>query len=118
MEYNQLLKFAVAVLVAFLFPIMSQASYAGEDPNVYEVSEKLTTIKLAPEAINRIHSREPIQKINAPRSLELEVEYQENNAFVTIGKKAKKGRFDKFLKNENNIFAFLEVINFLSWIFS
>ena len=97
MEYRPLSKFVVAGLVALLFPIMSQASQktnsakATEDPNVYQVSEKLTTIKLAPEAINRIHSKEPIQKINAPRALDLEVEYQGNNAFVTLGAKAKRG---------------------------
>jgi hypothetical protein len=108
MEYNQLSKFAVAALVAFLFPIMSQASYASEDPNVYHVSERLTTIKLAPEAINRIHSREPIQKINAPRSLELEVEYQGNNAFVTIGKKAKKGVI--YIITQSGIVFSLEII--------
>ena len=108
MAYNQLSKFAVAALVAFLFPCMSQASYAGEDPNVYQVSEKLTTIKLAPEAINRIHGTEPIQKINAPQALDLEVEYQGNNAFVTLGKKAKKGVI--YIITQSGVVFSLEII--------
>lgn len=97
MEHKPLSKWVVAGLVALMFPILSQASEnteaarAAEEPNYYQVSDKLTPIELAPEAINRIHSSEPIQKINAPQALDLEVEYQGNNAFVTLGKKAKQG---------------------------
>ena len=97
MARKPLSKLVVAGLVVLLFPILSQASQptqttkASEDPDNYRVSEKLTLIELAPEAINRIHSSEPIQKINAPQALSLEVEYQGNNAFVTLGRKAKQG---------------------------
>ena len=97
MECKPPSKLVVAGLVALLFPILSQASQttkttkATEDPNIYQVSEKLAPIALAPEAVNRIHSSEPIQKINAPQALVLEVEYQGNNAFITLGKKAKQG---------------------------
>ena len=97
MARKPLSKLVVAGLVVLLFPILSQASQptqttkASEDPDNFRVSEKLTLIELAPEAINRIHSSEPIQKINAPQALSLEVEYQGNNAFVTLGRKAKQG---------------------------
>lgn len=97
MEPKPLFKYIAAGLVALMFPILSQASEtteaakAAEEPNFYQVSDRLTPIELAPEAINRIHGSEPIQKINAPQALDLEVEYQGNNAFVTLGRKAKQG---------------------------
>ncbi len=84
-------------LAALLFPTVSQASQKPKTPEAkkesttYTVSEQLTPIELAPEAINRIHSSEPIQKINAPHALKMEVEYQANNAFVTMGRNAKQG---------------------------
>jgi hypothetical protein len=97
MEHKKLSNLIVAGLVVLLIPMLSVASQkskgtkAKKETNIYQVSEKLTPIKLTPGAVNRIHSSEPIQKINAPQALDLEVEYQGNNAFVTLGRKAKQG---------------------------
>jgi hypothetical protein len=97
MERKHLSKMIVLGLAALIFPTLSQASQkpkapeASKETTAFTVSEQLTPIELAPEAINRIHSSEPIQKINAPQALKMEVEYQANNAFVTLGRNAKKG---------------------------
>jgi hypothetical protein len=97
MERKHLSKMIVMGLAALMFPAVPQASQKPKTPEAkketttYTVSEQLTPIELAPEAINRIHGSEPIQKINAPQALKMEVEYQANNAFVTLGRKAKQG---------------------------
>ncbi|GAB6908809.1 hypothetical protein JCM12296A_46490 [Desulfosarcina cetonica] len=92
MVHNQLSKFLAIVLAASLFPVLSQASEQITTPTTsYGRSEPLPPIKLAPGAINRIHCSEPIQYINALHRLQMEVEYQGNDAFVTLGKNAKQG---------------------------
>lgn len=59
--------------------------------NIFTMEGRQMTIELAPEVINRIHGSEPIKKINAPKSMAMEVEYQGNDAFIILGKWAKKG---------------------------
>ena len=92
MEHKQLSKYLVLILAASLLPVLSQASeQVTKQTTSYGVSEQLPPVKLAPGAINRIHCSEPIQNINAPHGLHMEVEYQGNDAFVTLGKTAKQG---------------------------
>ena len=97
MECKPPSKLVVAGLVALLFPILSQASQttkttkATEDPNIYQVSEKLTPIALAPEAVNRIHSSEPIQKINAPKPLSWKWSTRETMLLSPSARKPNRG---------------------------
>ena len=92
MEHKQLSKIIFIILAATLFPLVSQAS--GEikkDTGDYLVTEQMTPVELTPGTINRIHCSETIQNINAPHELRMEVEYQGNDAFVTLGRNAKQG---------------------------
>ena len=92
MAHKHLSNFLVVAFIASLFPVLTQASeQIIKQTSSCRVSEQSTPIKLAPGAINRIHCNEPIQNINAPHGLRMEVEYQGNNAFVTLGKHAKQG---------------------------
>lgn len=92
MERKKLSKFFVVLFAASMFPVLSQASdEIGNQTSGYQVTEQSTPVKLAPGAINRIHCSESIQNINAPQGLHMEVEYQGNDAFVTLGKSAKQG---------------------------
>ncbi len=89
---KQLPRFLFVVLAVFLFPTLCQASeQAAQESIKYQVSEQAPSVELAPKAINRIHCSEPIQNINAPQALQMEVEYQGNNAFVTLGEHSKRG---------------------------
>jgi hypothetical protein len=92
MERKQLSKYLIVVIAASLFPVLSTASEKIiKQTGSNRVSEQSIPVKLAPGAINRIHCSEPIQNINAPQGLHMEVEYQGNDAFVTLGKRAKQG---------------------------
>ncbi|BBO87974.1 TraK domain-containing protein [Desulfosarcina ovata] len=92
MARKQLSNFLVVLLFASLFPVPVQASdQIGNQTSGYQMTDQMTPVKLAPGAINRIHCSEPIQNINAPHGLHMEVEYQGNDAFVTLGRNAKQG---------------------------
>ncbi|BBO83253.1 hypothetical protein DSCO28_38190 [Desulfosarcina ovata subsp. sediminis] len=92
MEHKKRSKYLVLILAASLFPALPQASgQIIKQTTHYGVSEQLPPVKMTPGTINRIHCSEPIQNINAPQGLLMEVEYQGNDAFVTLGKTAKQG---------------------------
>lgn len=97
MAHRAIIKFVAVLMVTFALPLVSSASKTskitttGDKSHIHNVAGLQMTIKLAPEVINRIHGPEPIKKINAPQSLALDVEYQGNDAFIILGKKAKPG---------------------------
>lgn len=98
MEPKVTLKFKWLLLVIMfgLIPVSTATAATKTTPvdtssNIFTMEGRQMTIELAPEVINRVHGPEPIKKINAPKALALEVEYQGNDAFIIIGKKAKPG---------------------------
>jgi hypothetical protein len=94
MAHRAIIKFIVVLMVTFGLPLVSLASKTaatGDISHTHNMVGRHMTIALAPAVINRIHGPEPIKKINAPQSLALDVEYQGNDAFIILGKKAKPG---------------------------
>ncbi len=96
MAPKTVLKLIVVLMVMLgLFPATSasatQKTTAENGTYIQSKTGPPVTVKLTPEVINRIHSPEPIKKINAPQTLALEVEYQGNDAFIILGRRAKTG---------------------------
>ena len=97
MGHRAVIKIVVAIVVMLGLPLVSSASQTtkkittADKSHIHNGTDRQITIALAPRVINRIHGPEPIKKINAPQSLTLEVEYQGNDAFIILGKKAKPG---------------------------
>ncbi|MGB5987833.1 MAG: type-F conjugative transfer system secretin TraK [Desulfobacterales bacterium] len=88
--------FSIIILTGVLiFWASCDAAAAQADPTSDHAARHhdaaISVVELSRDNINRIHSTEPIKKINAPSSLALEVEYQGNDAFIKLGKNAKPG---------------------------
>jgi len=88
----------LTVIACLLLPIIIHAAETkakiqeNQDQGIILTTSAIPKkIELSRSIIHRIAGPAPIKKINAPKGLHLEVEYQGNNAFIKLGWQSKKG---------------------------